>query len=273
MVLTAATTAAADARADRACEPGTRGITLLMTATAAPRAAGPGPGRVDPAIRLGDYTEALRFYLELLGDSVEALVFADNSRTDLAPLHRLVRRSPHASRVEFLRVDGPDQPGVCGRAYEEFRLIDRVMDESGLVQRLGPTDKVWKVTGRYRVVNLPRLVAQAPERYDIYCNARNWPIPSLDLGLIAWSRAGYETAFRGVYRELREDRLPYAPEVHMRAVLDRLNGRLRVVRRYTTEPRIEGVRGWDVRPDGRGCNGAKSQVGQVVRRFTPWVWV
>ena len=93
----------------------------------------------------------------------------------------------------------------------------------------------------------------------MYCNARNWPAPWLDLRLNGWSRAGYEAAFRGVYRELREDRLPYPPEVHMRAVLDRVMGRVRVVRRFTMQPRIEGVRGTE------GC--------AARRPLTPWLRV
>jgi hypothetical protein len=226
---------------DEALHLGDRGVTLVLTAAAAPGRRG--PGRPDPVAHACDYADALAFYVGLLGDSVQTLVFATSAGRDLERLQALADRSPHADRVELLNFPEPDHGSEHGRAYQEFKLLDRVMSSSRLIGHLGSADKVWKVTGRYRVLNLPELVARAPERFDVYCNAPNWPIRAVDLGVLAWSLAGYEAAFRGVYRELREDRLRCAPEVHLRAVLDRLSGRIRVVRRHATEPRIAGVRG------------------------------
>jgi hypothetical protein len=175
--------------------------------------------------------------------------------------------------VEFVSFPGLDHPPQYGRAYGEFKLIDHVMAHSRLI-REAPTAKVWKITGRYRIVNLRQLIRRAPRHYDLYCNIRNWPSRWVDLGLIAWSAAGYDATLRGVYPELREDLLvDHAPEVRMRSLIDRLDGRARIVRRYTVEPRIDGIRGWDGRPYAHGLNGVKFHVRRVARRVAPWIWI
>jgi hypothetical protein len=45
------------------------------------------------------------------------------------------------------------------------------------------------------------------------------------------------------------------------------------VRRYTVEPRIDGIRGWDGRSYAHGINGLKFQVRRIARIVAPWIWI
>jgi hypothetical protein len=175
--------------------------------------------------------------------------------------------------VEFVSFPGLDHPPAYGRAYGEFKLVDHVMSNSRLIRERPASAKVWKITGRYRVVNLRQLILRAPRQYDLYCNSRNWPFRWLDLGLIGWSVAGYDATLRGIYPELREDLLGDPPEIRMRSLVDRMDPQVRIVRRYTVEPRIDGIRGWDGRSYAHGINGLKFQVRRIARIVAPWIWI
>jgi hypothetical protein len=249
------------------------GVTLLLSATITPPSGVPGLVRTDPADRLRDYAGVLGFYLGLLGHSVDGLVFAENSGSDLAPLRALAARASSPERVEFVSFPGLDHPPAYGRAYGEFKLVDHVMSNSRLIRERPASAKVWKITGRYRVVNLRQLILRAPRQYDLYCNSRNWPFRWLDLGLIGWSVAGYDATLRGIYPELREDLLGDPPEIRMRSLVDRMDPQVRIVRRYTVEPRIDGIRGWDGRSYAHGINGLKFQVRRIARIVSPWIWI
>jgi hypothetical protein len=56
----------------------------------------------------------------------------------------------------------------------------------------------------------------------------------------------------------------------MRSLVDRMDPQVRIVRRYTVEPRIDGIRGWDGRSYAHGINGLKFQVRRIARIVAPW---
>jgi hypothetical protein len=243
---------------------------LLLTATITPPAGVPSLARTDPAQRLQDYTQALRFYLALAGRVFDGIVFAENSASDLAPLRRLVSAQQHA-HVEFFSCRGLDYPASHGRGYGEFRLVDRAMSEAKLLE---DPAIVWKCTGRYIVRNMEDLVASRPE-VDLYCHLRNHPYRLCDLYLMAFNRRGYEAAIEGVYRHLRNDIVPGAhtmEEVLFRRLVDALPQDLSVQRRFRHIPVIEGVRGWN----NRRYDGAwdpKILIRRAVNRVAPWMWI
>jgi hypothetical protein len=59
----------------------------------------------------------------------------------------------------------------------------------------------------------------------------------------------------------------------MRSLVDRMDPQVRIVRRYTVEPRIDGIRGWDGRSYAHGINGLKFQVRRIARIVAPWIWI
>ena len=122
---------------------------LLLTATVTPPIGMPLLARTDPVQRLQDYTQALRFYLPLLGSTFDSIVLAENSASDISSLRRLAVEKGAQERVEFLSFFGLDHPPSYGRGYGEFKLVDYAMRHS---QFLNGDAYVWKCTGRY-VVN------------------------------------------------------------------------------------------------------------------------
>lgn len=228
--------------------------------------------RRDTALRLEDYLQAFDFYLALLAQgSFGALVLCENSGFDLEPFAERARRAGLHERVELLAHYGLDYPAQHGRGYGEFKLVDHAMGRSALMAAHGPELRVWKVTGRYRVRNLPRLIATQPLQADLYCHCRNLPVPWTDMYLLRWNRRAYDGLIRGVYRRLRQDETPTSAEQHLRALIDGHAGGLHVVRRFRHVPRIEGVRGYD-----NGLYHAmrtKWLARELAQRVAPWLWI
>ena len=236
---------------------------LLMTATIAPENS-PELTRTDPAQRLHDYEQALGFYLTLLGDGLHGIVFVENSDSDISSLRALVARRSAADSVEFLANYGQHRFPGRDRSYGEFKLLDHAMANSRLITAQADVI-VWKITGRYRVRNLLKMIRTAPKHFDIYCDMRNHPIPWMDLRLIAWTRSGYATVFEGV-----ADRLGVDPrEPVMRHYVPQRAGEARIVPRYRIEPLIEGVRGWDNRHYSRGIGRLKYCARVIARMVMP----
>lgn len=219
---------------------------LLMTATLQPPAAAIGLARRDPVDRLGDYLSALAFYLQALErGQIDAIVFCDNSNADLSALKRLASASSHHERVEFLSFSGVDHPEY-GRGYGEMRLVDRTMRHSLLIGAAGAETMVWKVTGRYRVGNLERLMRVKGGK-DLYCHCRNIPRRWADMYFMGWKIGAYSAMLEGVYVQLNERLHGRSAEVEFRRHIDAIADRFEVQRRFGAPPRLEGIRGYDNR--------------------------
>jgi hypothetical protein len=217
---------------------------LIMTATVTPNQGLPGLIRSDPAVRLQDYRRSLASYLALLGRTLDAIVFVENSNADLLELHDLA--APHADKVEFIVFHGTDHPPAYGRCYAEAELLDYAMAHSQTVAAAGPHAVFWKVTGRYHVKNLPQLIRHRPKRFDFYCDLRRFRAPWADMRLMAWTKAGHAQIFQGIGPALREDLNNGRPgeESLYRELSRRILGR-QAVTRLTREPLIDGVRAFD----------------------------
>ncbi len=245
---------------------------VLLTATVVAPSDARNLARKNTSLRLQDYLRAFDFYLaELARGAFDALVLCENSGFDLEPFAARLRRAGLQDRVELIGFFGLDHPASYGRGYGEFKLVDHAMQHSALIARLGPQVRVWKVTGRYIVRNIARLVASQPEQADLYCHCRNLPRVWLDMYLMRWNLAGYTGLIQGVYHSLQQDASPTSAEVRFRALLDRPPAALRVVRRFRHVPRIDGIRGYDNR------SYAAMRVRYVARtmahRLVPWIWV
>jgi len=244
---------------------------LLLTATIRPLAGIPSLARTDPEQRLRDYARALSFYIGLVPACFDAIVFAENSGADLSTLQHLVQRAGAEDKVEFLSFDGLGYPPSHGRGYGEFKLVDHAMHHARFLQ---DADWVWKCTGRYIVRNIARLVRQRPA-VDLYCHARNYPYRLCDMFLLAFNRQAYAGAIEGIYPRLRNDLVPgrYSnEEMLFRQLVDALPPTVRVHRRFTSTPVLEGVRGWN---NARYSNAWTPKL--ILRRaanvVAPWVWI
>jgi hypothetical protein len=248
---------------------------LIMTATITPKSGAFLLARTDPESRRRDYEKALRHYLEPLSAGVfDLLVFAENSDSDLGSLKALVQKGGLSEKVEFLSLYGLDYPHEYSRGYGEFFLLDRVM-QSAIMRAQSPDSIVWKVTGRYRVVNIEQLVRKRPASFDLYCNCRDYPVRLTDQYLQAWRVGAYGRHLKGLYEHFKQSETSKYGEQVMRELID--GGRLssmKVVPRFTHIAVVEGVRGWDNQEYSAGLkNQGKLLMRQVANRGLPWLWI
>lgn len=210
---------------------------LLLTATIQPRAGQPSLAVTDPAVRLQEYETALAFYAGLLQrGALHAIVFAENSGFDLGPL---AARFPVAG-IEWISAPDLDYPLGYHRGYGEFRLVDAAMQRSTHIREAGADARVWKVSGRYIVSNLGRVLRWAPRRFDFYCAMKKgWA----EMSALAWSPEGYRHAIEGIWRSF-DSAMPPELILYQRFELPP-SARLRVVRSFNWPPFIVGRRGSD----------------------------
>lgn len=251
---------------------GPRRNILLMTATITPDDS-PELARTDPVLRLEDYAQALSFYIDQLrcrarNGEIDGIVFVENSDSDVSSLTALAQARGVADRVEFIANYGRHSYPGRDRSVGESRLLDHAMTTSRLIEHAGARAVVWKITGRYQVRNLSRMVRSAPDRFDLYCDVRNRPIAWLDLRFMAWTPGGYDRLLRGIAERLGTD--PKEPAMH-RYVTGLADAD--VVKRYRTEPLIDGVRGWDNRHYAKGGALLKFWLRTASRRLAPALWI
>lgn len=245
---------------------------LLMSATITPLPGIPVLARTDPKVRLQDYQASLAFYSGLLGGCFDAIVFAENSNSDISPLIAASTKRRHFDKLEFISFYGLDYDPKYGRGYGEFRLVDHAMSTSKLLRS---DDVVWKVTGRYIVKNIERIVASRPPASDLYCHLRNYPHRLCETFLMAWTRRGYEALIRGIYTKLRNDIIPnrYTDEETLfREAVDRSFGTINIVPRFKVVPVVQGVKGWDNRQFSNAWN-IKFAVRRLAHTFVPSLWI
>ena len=241
---------------------------LLMTATITPHNAR-NLARTDPVARLHDYNEALSFYLGLIDRPLHGIVFVENSDSDVTTLRQLVASRGLTGRVEFLCNYGVHLYSEKGRAHGEFKLLDYAMTASIMVIEAGVNHVVWKITGRYTVKNLASMISGAPRDFDAYVDMKDHPRRWMDMRLMAWTSAGYDRIFRGVADDLDSK----THEMLMREYLPKRALGARLVPRFSREPYIDGVRGWDNGNYSKGKELLKCYVRSAGRVLAPWYWI
>jgi len=251
---------------------------LILTATITPPPNAPGLSRTDPAVRLKDYTEALTFYLDYVGPTFEYILFIENSNSDLTALTRLVESKHLSERVKFISYDGLTYPPAYGRCYGEMTLLDVAMS-SDFVGSLPPETCFWKLTGRYKLLNVKKMLrARRPASADLYLDLRsNGPRPWADLRVMSWTRKGYDRVLRGIGDLIREDQNEWRPgeESAFKEISQRVISAPDITSSTTfaTEPLIDGVRAFDQKNWSSGRQLAVFYVRSVQRRFFGKIYV
>ena len=173
-----------------------------------------------------------------MAEPFDRIVYADNSEADLSPVQAL-----DDGRLEVLRTSRT--PPEHGRGYGEIRIIEDAMRESTSIGH----EPVWKVSGRYVVSNIGRLVRTAPA-CDVYVNIRWWPRPWCDSYAFAFNREGYDDCFAPGSRDdvgIRPAmRMPIEVALAYGLESKRRQGS-RIETRFRHEPRVRGLRAKDAR--------------------------
>lgn len=247
---------------------------LLLTATITPPEGAPLLSRTDPKSRLQDYEKALEFYLQLIGKGIDAIVFAENSNSDVSSLQNIVHQSGLEDKVEFLVFEGLDYPVNYSRAYGEFKLIDYTMAHSSTINQHKDNLLLWKITGRYIIKNIAKIIARKPSNVDIYVNLRKYPIPWADMYLLVWTTKAYEAFFGKILdKMIAEPTFQVHPEQVFIDLLEQPLENLKVKKRFNVVPLIDGFRGSDNQNYSQGRNLRKYYIRSIVNKLLPWLWI
>lgn len=262
--------------------------TLIMTATIQPPLNAPELQRCDPELRLEDYLKSLDFYLDIDKKYIDKIIFAENSGSDLSRLKQLVQKKAN-KQVEFISFVSQCDP-LLGKGYSELNILDKATTESELIME---NDFIWKVTGRLRVINLEKIIANAPANYDCYCDLRNLPVHFLKLVKDGWVWNGFRwmdtrifsCSVKGykkyILNKNEQMTKPYNHplgnsymienflfEIFYQAYKDGDN----IVPRFKVQPIIEGVRGQSNRSYQTFQDICKMNLRRVSRKVLPFVW-
>jgi hypothetical protein len=250
---------------------------LLMTATITPPDGAPMLRRIDPELRLQDYETALKFYLKFLASSIDMLIFAENSNSDISSLQAIVEKEKYNDQVEFICFDGLDYPPSYDRAYGEFKMIEYVMEHSQIIRNLASDAVIWKVTGRYIVKNIRQVIAQMPENTDLYCNFRSIPKRWAEMYLIAWTHKGYQVALQNIYHDLKPlmvaGKRVKSPEEVFIDLIEQRTTTIELVPRFSSTPKVDGIRAWTNENFLEGKNLLKFYIRSFACKVFPWLWI
>ncbi len=206
---------------------------LLLTATISPETGQSGLLIQDPGERLLEYEKALQYYYHNFDRlRLSGLIFVENSDFDLG----LISKKYPSEKFEWISAPRTPLVGGVHRGYGEFLMIDYAFRNSLYLNSMSPSDLVWKVSGRYVLKNLGRMIFFAPDDYDVYAEIKkNW----VELSVISWSKRGFLEYFQPFIEKMKVD---FPPEVILARAFD--GDRLvNVVSKFTWLPYINGRRG------------------------------
>lgn len=175
---------------------------LVMTATIVP-GAGVKVERADPAVRLEDYKQALRFWLGYPHRAAERILLLENSGADLRALRELAKdENPLGKAVEILSVPGNAIPEGLNYGYAEMKMLDEGLAASRLRRE---TTHVIKTTGRLTFPECGRAVDLAePFEAMIDCRKLGFPRRGYDAStqICFFSHGFYDRVLRGACEEM-----------------------------------------------------------------------
>ncbi len=249
-----------------------KSVILLMTATITPPKNCPDLARTDPEIRMNDYTNALKFYLDIPSQYCNKIIFAENSDTNLEPLYSSLECNHQEKQIEFISFHrGNSFPPKYGKGYGEMLLIDYAMDNSKMIS---DQDIVWKATGRLILNNLTKIIKTSTQNYDVYCDLHNdYKFLGLnhffDPRFYSFTKKGYDTLFRPHTNNLRGAHIEH---YFYKILLENINDN-KIIPRFKKVPMIRGVVG--------SCNTnyytmnkiIQRKIQQIFRSIAPWLWL
>jgi hypothetical protein len=243
---------------------------LLMTSTIAPATDTFLLKVIDPAKRLEHYKQSLLFYARYIKNrTFDSLVFVENSGYPLDDLLEIASHAKIAEHVEFISYKAETLPDNS-RYYLEMNLLCFAMSKSTTILR-NPNAFIWKVTGRYIVSNIARIVTTAARKADLHINMRNYPRRTLDFYLIGYKADSF---YRHIGQDLEEYRTTRNGEEILRDKIDAgAFTDVEIIPRFKHTPRLLGVRGFDGSQYGGMHDTLKYIVRSSLNNLVPSVWI
>lgn len=235
----------------------------------------PGSIHNDAEARQKEYLSALSYYLSQ-PDTLGRIVLLENSGASLEPFRNLHRESG-SSKDLILLSTSPDYDHTKGKGYGEFLMLDTGLAQLRSERVLAEDAKLWKVTGRHRIVNMAELLATSPERYDLYCDLRKVPVIGeslggnrwMDLRIVSFSLSGYSRFFEGRYGESFVPEKAFFETAYATWKRDPTG----IYPRFRVQPEIRGTSGYNGASYSSAGYLAKERLRRVSRKVLPGIWL
>jgi len=148
---------------------------IVMTACIDPSSGPIKVARNDPAVRLQDYMDSLRFWLNLDDRRLSKIIFIENSGHPLEALRELARTAnPLRKQVEFIPLCCNHYPEGVHYGYAELNMIDEAFAASKL---LSESPYFIKATGRLSFPGVSRLLDRLGNDYLFAVDCRDNTLP------------------------------------------------------------------------------------------------
>jgi hypothetical protein len=151
-----------------------------------------------------------------------------------------------------------------------MNLIDQAIKSSEIIKNI-EHNFIWKITGRYVIQNIDKLVLNCPRGVDLYINSRDYPSKWVDFFLVGFDLVNYSNL-------LGNDIDSYRPTENGEALLrkridDGDFNNFKIINRFNVTPKIVGVRGYDAKSYTSFSNNAKYYLRVLMNRFLPQIWI
>jgi len=243
---------------------------LILSATIQPPANARNLNRIDVNDRKQDYLNAFGFYMDALHNKIiNFIIFTDNSGYDLSFLENTIDPDIR-HHIELISYNGLDYEPDKGRGFGEFKLLDYTMEHSQIIQQYGTQSIIWKITGRYQLINLKELIHSYPSGKQFMCHCRNYPMYWCDTYVLAWTLDFYQKYLSGVYRYLDESGGHDSAESYFRKHIDCLKA-VEIKKRFSLIPQLVGIRAYDNQAYEQ--ERLKNMLRSVMNKICPWLWI
>lgn len=174
-------------------------VTLIITACIMPNINMKFLTLVDKDIRLQQYIESLRFYIEKT--SLRNIVFGDNSDYpyDFGEEKKLAQK--HNKNLEIFSFSGDAAKAVNqGKGYGEGEILNYIFKHSELIRN----KMCIKVTGRLKVLNIESIVKRIKAN-RIYMNNNLFGLGSVDTRCYAIGEEKYRKYYLEEYKKVNDE--------------------------------------------------------------------
>jgi hypothetical protein len=249
---------------------------LVMTATIVP-AANAGVKRADPAMRLEDYKQALRYWLQYRHPAADRILFLENSGADLQSLREIARsENPRNKPVEILSVPGNEIPEHSNYGYTEMQLLD---DGLALSQLRRETTHMIKATGRLTFPALDKALdmiasrATAPLELMVDCRKLGFPRRGFDASvqLFVCSHSFYDSILRNAKALMNSTDIRLLEHLIFRKVIP-FKGQPGIYLRFPCNIDPVGFSGFKSRTYNSPKNAIAGSIRAVLRVLAPDYW-
>ena len=204
---------------------------VVLTACIQPKVVSGDSFRLDPKVRLNDYLIALDRWLTISDSRIDAIIFVENSCSDLSELMNLVKnRNIYDRKVEFLSFSESERPHSVHYGYSEMEILDYCIDNSKLINEY---PVFIKATGRLFFSNLSKFVYYCSKnKFEFISDSRDYKFFNIEhhyvvTTLFAVNREFYKKKLYNMKSDLMNGKYTFMEEAYFAYLENEPNIKLR----------------------------------------------